>query len=133
MPPAADADPAPAVANGVVYMASNDGSVFALNARTGGKLWRRFIGDPVGSSPTVCGWGGLHRLERHLRLCLQPEVTDRRERTQVDSKLPGLKMLQLRVQTVRVDRDVVRRGACRARTDNCRNQAISLKTPAAAR
>ena len=41
------------MANGVVYMASNDGSVFALDARTGGELWRRFIGDPVGSSPTV--------------------------------------------------------------------------------
>ena len=84
---------------------------------------------PCGIVADRGGWGGLYRLERHLRLCLQPEVTDRREQTQADSKLPGLKMLQLRPQTVRADRNAVRRGACWARTDNCRKQAITLKTP----
>jgi outer membrane protein assembly factor BamB len=29
----------PAVANGVVYVGSNDGNVYALNASTGAKLW----------------------------------------------------------------------------------------------
>jgi hypothetical protein len=29
----------PAVANGVVYVGSYDGSVYALNANTGAKLW----------------------------------------------------------------------------------------------
>jgi outer membrane protein assembly factor BamB len=41
----------PAVANGVVYFGSDDANVYALNASTGVKLWRRKI-DPD-SSPAV--------------------------------------------------------------------------------
>src|SRR5659263_318007 len=29
----------PAVANGIVYVGSNDGNIYALNATTGAKLW----------------------------------------------------------------------------------------------
>jgi hypothetical protein len=41
------------VANGVVYIASNDGELFALNASTGAKLWTFTSGDLIGSSPAV--------------------------------------------------------------------------------
>jgi outer membrane protein assembly factor BamB len=43
----------PTVANGVVYIASNDGELFALNAGTGVKLWDFATGDSAGSSPAV--------------------------------------------------------------------------------
>jgi outer membrane protein assembly factor BamB len=45
----------PAVANGVVYVGSGlngNGNVFALNARTGAKLWS-YATDAVQSSPAV--------------------------------------------------------------------------------
>jgi len=41
------------VANGVVYFGSYDGSVYALNATTGTKLWSFTIGHYVYSSPAV--------------------------------------------------------------------------------
>lgn len=41
----------PAVANGVVYVGSN--RLFALNARTGTKLWIYNTDGPVYSSPAV--------------------------------------------------------------------------------
>jgi outer membrane protein assembly factor BamB len=40
----------PAVANGVVYVGSNDNNLYALNATTGANLWSY---TPVGSSPAV--------------------------------------------------------------------------------
>ena len=43
----------PVVANGVVYAGSDDNSVYALNARTGAKLWSYATGKPVQSSPAV--------------------------------------------------------------------------------
>jgi outer membrane protein assembly factor BamB len=45
----------PAVANGVVYIGSSDGSLYALDASTGAVLWSYTIGGglPVFSSPTV--------------------------------------------------------------------------------
>jgi outer membrane protein assembly factor BamB len=43
----------PAVANGVVYVGSVDGNVYALNASTGAKLWSFNAGDVVASSPAV--------------------------------------------------------------------------------
>jgi outer membrane protein assembly factor BamB len=43
----------PAVANGVVYVASNDGTLDALNASTGAKLWDFATGDSTGASPAV--------------------------------------------------------------------------------
>jgi outer membrane protein assembly factor BamB len=43
-----------AVANGVVYVGSSDGSVYALNASTGAKLWSYLTGlYPIRSSPAV--------------------------------------------------------------------------------
>ena len=43
----------PAVANGVVYVGSWDGNVYALNASTGATLWSYATGGVVYSSPAV--------------------------------------------------------------------------------
>jgi outer membrane protein assembly factor BamB len=43
----------PVVANGVVYIGSGDGNVYALNARTGAKRWSYPTGVSVASSPAV--------------------------------------------------------------------------------
>ena len=43
----------PAVANGAVYVGSEDKNVYALNATTGAKLWSYATGDFVHSSPAV--------------------------------------------------------------------------------
>jgi outer membrane protein assembly factor BamB len=44
----------PAVANGVVYISpAYDNNLYALNAKTGAKLWRHTTGGAVGSSPAV--------------------------------------------------------------------------------
>jgi outer membrane protein assembly factor BamB len=41
------------VANGVVYVGSDDYNVYALNAKTGAKLWSYTTGSVVESSPAV--------------------------------------------------------------------------------
>jgi len=41
----------PAVANGVVYVGSDDGNIYALNTRSGSKLWSYHTGSHVQSSP----------------------------------------------------------------------------------
>jgi outer membrane protein assembly factor BamB len=41
------------VAKGVVFVGSNDGNVYALNAATGTQLWSFTTGGSVGSSPAV--------------------------------------------------------------------------------
>ena len=46
-------DPSPAVADGVVYVGSNDGNVFALKANTGRRLWSYPTRAAVASSPAV--------------------------------------------------------------------------------
>jgi len=43
----------PAVANGVIYIGSEDSKVYALKAKTGHKLWSYTAGDLVASSPAV--------------------------------------------------------------------------------
>ena len=43
----------PTVANGIVYVGSLDHNVYALNAKTGTKIWNYTTGDLVYSSPTV--------------------------------------------------------------------------------
>ena len=43
----------PAVANGVVYVGSQDDNVYALNASTGARLWSYATGSYVFSSPAV--------------------------------------------------------------------------------
>ena len=45
----------PAVVNGVVYVGSDDGNVYALNAKDGIKLWNYTTGDYIWSSPAVVG------------------------------------------------------------------------------
>ena len=46
-------DSSPAVANGVVYVGSDDAKVYALNATTGATLWTVTTGSLVPSSPAV--------------------------------------------------------------------------------
>jgi len=46
-------DSSPAVANGTVYVGSDDNNVYALNAATGAKLWNYATGSAVFSSPAV--------------------------------------------------------------------------------
>jgi eukaryotic-like serine/threonine-protein kinase len=41
------------VTNGVVYVDSDDKNLYALNAKTGTKLWSYKTGSAVGSSPAV--------------------------------------------------------------------------------
>jgi eukaryotic-like serine/threonine-protein kinase len=43
----------PAVANGVVYVGSEDNNVYALKASTGAKLWSYATGEIMDSSPAV--------------------------------------------------------------------------------
>src|SRR3989442_1281960 len=43
----------PAVANGIVYIGSNDKLMYALDAKTGKILWAHNANDGVGSSPAV--------------------------------------------------------------------------------
>ncbi len=43
----------PGLANHVVYVGSEDGNVYALNAATGAKLWSYTTGNQVFSSPAV--------------------------------------------------------------------------------
>ena len=45
----------PAVANGVVYVGSGDGGLYALDLGTGARRWRYDAGAPVSSSPAVGG------------------------------------------------------------------------------
>jgi outer membrane protein assembly factor BamB len=52
-PPGCCVISSPAVANGVVYVGSDDGNLYALNARTGVKLWSYATGGAVFSSPAV--------------------------------------------------------------------------------
>jgi len=43
----------PVVADGIVFVGSNDGNVYALNQHTGAKVWNYTTGSPVYSSPAV--------------------------------------------------------------------------------
>ncbi len=44
-----------AVVDGVVYVGSSDGNVYALSTRSGTLLWRFQTGGPVLASPVVSG------------------------------------------------------------------------------
>ena len=46
-------DSSPAVADGVVYVGSQDHTLYALDARTGKRLWSYATGSSIVSSPTV--------------------------------------------------------------------------------
>ena len=45
----------PAVAGGTVYVGSNDGHLYAIDAETGQQQWQFETGDDVSSSPAVAG------------------------------------------------------------------------------
>ncbi len=51
----------PAIENGVVYIGSEDGKVYALNASTGALIWSFTTDDEVTSSPAVVKWSGFRR------------------------------------------------------------------------
>ena len=61
----------PTVADGIVYIGSNDGFLYALHGDSGKLHWRYFTAGPVESSPTVVddvvyvasGGGHLHALD----------------------------------------------------------------------
>jgi outer membrane protein assembly factor BamB len=46
---------APAVVDGIVYIGSQDGNVYAFNATNGAKIWNYNTGNPIDSSPAVVG------------------------------------------------------------------------------
>jgi outer membrane protein assembly factor BamB len=46
-------DSSPTVSNGIVYVGSDNGWIYALNATTGQVVWQTNTGAPVNSSPTV--------------------------------------------------------------------------------
>ena len=46
-------DQSPSVANGIVYIASGDENLYAIDAATGKERWRFATGDWVDSSPAV--------------------------------------------------------------------------------
>jgi len=46
-------DSSPTVVNGIVYVGSDDGSVYAMNATTGQIVWKTDTGAAVDSSPTL--------------------------------------------------------------------------------
>ncbi len=45
----------PAVSNGTVYVGSGDGNVYALNERTGKRVWAFHTGNVIHASPAVAG------------------------------------------------------------------------------
>ena len=51
--PGQDVGTAPAVANGVVYVGSEDGNLYALNASTGEKIWSFAFEEGFGGGPAV--------------------------------------------------------------------------------
>ena len=46
----------PIVQDGVMYFATGNDDVFALNAKTGERLWEHFSGIPQDNSAVCCGW-----------------------------------------------------------------------------
>src|SRR6202521_683144 len=83
----------PAVANGVVYVGSADGNLYALNARTGARLWNYPTGTTVGSSPAVAnGVVYVGSDDSNLYAFRRMHGPAKQE---VDSKRPDLKTLHL--------------------------------------
>ena len=61
----------PAVVDGVVYVGSDDGNVYALNASSGAKLWNYTTGGDVYSSPAVVGGVVYVGSDGRQRLCFE--------------------------------------------------------------
>ncbi len=53
----------PAVANGVVYVGSWDGKLYALDARTGRNLWSYYIANAISGRSLSMGWFMSARME----------------------------------------------------------------------
>jgi outer membrane protein assembly factor BamB len=45
----------PVIANGILYIGSDDGKLWAINASTGAEVWSASTGDSIRSSPAVVG------------------------------------------------------------------------------
>ena len=46
--------------DGTVYVGSNDNKLYAINGKTGGKLWEFETGDQVSSSPAIGSDGTVY-------------------------------------------------------------------------
>jgi len=75
-------DSSPAVSAGVVYVATDDFCVHAINASAGVELWNHHTGSVI-SLTQHSQWMRLHRLLR--RLCLQPERFDGRRDLEISN------------------------------------------------
>jgi outer membrane protein assembly factor BamB len=74
----------PVVANGLVFLASNDGIAFCLDAKTGEQLWRERLGSEVRASPLAAGnaiyyfgkdgKASIIAATREYKLIAQPEL-----------------------------------------------------------
>jgi outer membrane protein assembly factor BamB len=62
----------PAVVNGVIYLGSDDGTVYALNASTGAKLWSYATGLLMRSSPAVAN--GVVYIASEGAMLISPSV-----------------------------------------------------------
>ena len=51
----------PVVANGIVYVGSEDKNLYAIDAVTGKEKWRFATGDHIYSSPSVANGSRLYR------------------------------------------------------------------------
>jgi outer membrane protein assembly factor BamB len=82
----------PAVANGVVYVGSEDNNVYALNAKTGAKLWSYSTGSFVESSPAVAN--GVVYVGSDDGKVYAFGLKQGSEQAGADSNRPGLKTLR---------------------------------------
>jgi outer membrane protein assembly factor BamB len=48
-------DSSPAIADGRVYVGSNDGRLYVLDLAKGAKIWEYEMGSPVSASPAIAG------------------------------------------------------------------------------
>lgn len=67
----------PTVADGVVYLASGDGGLYALDLLSGAERWRRELGAPSHSTPAVAG-GLVYAVTRDGRIQAIDRATGRR-------------------------------------------------------
>jgi outer membrane protein assembly factor BamB len=76
----------PAVVDGVVYVGSDDGFLYALDLSSGARRWRADLGSPVGSSPAV-GGGVVYAAVRDGRIVALDAATGTRRWTRTTGKV----------------------------------------------
>ena len=81
------------MANGVVYVGSNDNNVYALDAATGTFLWSYATGDQVVSSPTVVD-GVVYIGSGDYNVYAFNLSRGDEARQEIDSRRPNLKTLR---------------------------------------